>query len=38
MDITKKLVDLEVIITQGAKKQPQPTEERTNIWCIIFKR
>ena len=32
MDITKKLADLEVKITKGASKQPQPIEERTNIW------
>ena len=33
MDITKKLADLEVKITRGANKRPQPTEERTNVWC-----
>ena len=33
MDITKKLADLEVKITKGASKRPQPTEERTNVWC-----
>lgn len=38
MDITKNLTYLEVKITKGANKQPQPTKDKTNIWCNTCKK
>lgn len=37
MDITKKIIELEMKIVKGANKQPQMMEERTNIWETTLK-